>query len=82
LIIQKYVEKPLLVGKKKFDLRVYVLITGFEQMHAFVADEGLARFCTTNYKEPEGKNLKDAFMHLTNFAINKESEDFKNSNDV
>ena len=48
-IVQRYLEKPLLVDGFKFDLRVYVIVCGFDPIHAFLADEGLARFCTALY---------------------------------
>jgi len=47
-IIQKYITNPLLIKKKKFDFRVYVLLTGTNPMNAYIANEGLARFCTVS----------------------------------
>lgn len=49
LLVQRYVKSPLLIDKKKFDLRVYALISGFNPITTYVAREGLARFCTSNY---------------------------------
>ena len=46
------------------------------KMHAFVAQEGLARFCTEVYEKPTKENLKNNFMHLTNYSINKNSEKY------
>ena len=46
LLVQRYIKKPLLVDNKKFDLRIYVLIKGFDPIEAYICDEGLARFCT------------------------------------
>ena len=43
-------------------------------MHAFVADEGVMRFCTEPYERASPKNFKNVFMHLTNFNINKHSK--------
>lgn len=37
----------------------------------FIFKEGLVRFCTTPYKKPTSKNLDCAYMHLTNYAVNK-----------
>lgn len=45
-------------------------------MQAYLCDEGLARFCTNKYQEPDRSNMKDAHMHLTNFSINKKSANF------
>jgi len=45
-------------------------------MQAYICDEGLARFCTTKYEKPTKENFKKAFMHLTNYSINKMSEEY------
>jgi len=48
MVVQRYLDDPFLVDGIKFDLRVYVMVTGINEgnIHAFIADEGLARFCT------------------------------------
>ena len=48
IIVQRYLDKPLLLDGIKFDLRVYVVVTGFNPVQAFIYDEGLARFCTVS----------------------------------
>jgi hypothetical protein len=50
-VIQRYISNPLLLNGYKFDLRIYVVVTGMKEgkIHAFLADEGLARFCTEKY---------------------------------
>ena len=45
-------------------------------MKAYVCNEGLARFCTKKYKSPTNDNFKDEYMHLTNYSINKSSENY------
>jgi len=66
-----------LIDKKKFDLRLYVLIKGLNPIEAYLCDEGLARLCTEDYRQPTPQNLKNMFMHLTNFSLNKQSENYK-----
>lgn len=73
---QRYLHKPYLIDNLKFDLRVYVLITCINPLRIFIYKEGLARFATKEYVSPIGSNLANLMMHLTNYAINKESEDF------
>ncbi len=50
--VQRYIDNPLIVDGFKFDLRVYVVITGVNEgdVRAYLAEEGLARFCTTKYE--------------------------------
>jgi hypothetical protein len=49
-IAQQYVPNPLLIDNKKFDFRLYLLVTGVDTMQAHIAFEGMARFCTEDYK--------------------------------
>jgi len=68
--------KPYLIDNLKFDLRVYALIFGTSPLRVFVYREGLARFATEEYVGPQKGNLDNHFMHLTNYAIQKKSDDF------
>ena len=87
LVIQKYMHKPHLLEGYKYDLRVYVLVNGFNPLRVYLYKDGLARFATEKYQKPKEDNLKNLCMHLTNYAINKDSENFvantdKNNDDV
>jgi tubulin polyglutamylase TTLL6/13 len=75
-VAQKYMHRPFLIDGLKFDLRIYVLITGVSPLRCFIYKEGLARFATEEYAGPNGTNLNALCMHLTNYAINKEADDF------
>lgn len=53
IVVQEYIENPLLINGLKFDLRLYVLITDCNPMRAYIHKQGLARFATKNYKTPD-----------------------------
>ncbi|XP_028664850.1 tubulin polyglutamylase TTLL11 [Erpetoichthys calabaricus] len=78
-VVQEYIPKPLLVDKLKFDLRLYVLLKALEPLEIYVSREGLSRFCTEPYQEPNAKNLHHVFMHLTNYSLNVHSGKFIHS---
>lgn len=65
----------------KFDLRIYVMLAGVDPLRIFLYKEGLGRFATENYSPPRRDNMKNLFVHLTNYAINKESEKFQFNED-
>lgn len=73
--VQEYIADPLCIGGKKFDLRVYVLVTSFDPLRVYVFREGLARICTNEY-DLDYDTLGDTFKHLTNFSINKNADKF------
>lgn len=74
IVVQKYIANPLLIEGYKFDMRIYVLVTSFHPLEAFVYREGFARFSTEKYSL-EPMDMKNNFVHLTNFAINKNNNE-------
>ena len=76
-VVQEYIANPMLIDGLKFDLRVYVLVTSVKPLRAFVHREAMARFATQAYVEPTETNMRKAFMHLTNYSLNKYSETFE-----
>lgn len=76
MVVQRFIENPLLIDGFKWDMRVYVLITNLEPLTVYLYDDGLARFCTEAYESPDSTNLDNDEMHLTNYSINSESDAF------
>jgi len=52
MIVQRYIPNPLTLDGLKFDLRIYVVITNLQEPQAYLCREGMARFCTEEYKAP------------------------------
>ena len=74
-IITKYLSKPNLVNGKKYDLRMYVLVSSVNPLIIYVYNDGLVRVATENYKLSL-KTLHNLFMHLTNTSLNDKSKKF------
>ncbi|XP_020807422.1 tubulin polyglutamylase TTLL4 isoform X3 [Drosophila serrata] len=81
LIVQKYIERPLLINGSKFDLRLYVLVTSVNPLRVFMYHNGLARFASVKYSA-KTDTLNDRCMHLTNYSINKFSSNYSKNEDV
>jgi tubulin polyglutamylase TTLL4 len=74
-LLSRYIEKPHLINNKKYDLRLYVVITGFSPLKIYLYEEGLVRFASEEYCL-EDKNKHNRYMHLTNYSVNKCSTHF------
>ena len=73
-ILQKYIEKPLLISKRKFDIRMYGMLTSINgTVKGYFYEEGYIR---TSCKEYSLKNLSNKAVHLTNDAVQKKDDDY------
>ena len=70
LVLQKYIEKPLLYNKRKFDMRIWVLLN--HKMEAYIFKEGHLKATSYEYDSQS----KNSFIHLTNYSVQKYSENF------
>ncbi|XP_051890605.1 polyglutamylase complex subunit TTLL1-like isoform X2 [Pristis pectinata] len=69
-VISLYIDNPLLIGGKKFDLRLYVLVTSYRPLKCYMYRLGFCRFCTMKYT-PSTSELDNMFVHLTNVSVQK-----------
>ena len=72
LLIQKYLEKPLLYQGRKFDIRIWVLFISEKEDDIYIFKQGHLKATCTKY-DPDSKDL---FVHLTNYSIQKYNENF------
>ena len=73
-LISKYLDKPHLINNKKYDLRIYVLVTSFSPLKFYIYYNGLVRFATENYQKDNCDNI---YIHITNYSINKNNLNYK-----
>ena len=77
VVVQEYMEKPFLVDNLKFDIRLYVYVTSVDPLRIYLFDDGLVRFATEEYQAPNEENIKNTYIHLTNYSINKNNKNFQ-----
>ena len=81
-LVSKYISKPHLLRGYKYDMRIYIVVTCFEPLKAYIFKQGLVRLATQPYSTAKG-SLKKRFIHLTNFSINKKAENYvKNTKNI
>ena len=67
-VVQRYIERPLCLKGYKFDLRLYILVTSFRPLEAFIYRDGFARVSTHQYSLNPA-DTENKFIHLTNSSI-------------
>ncbi|XP_072206057.1 probable tubulin polyglutamylase TTLL9 isoform X2 [Excalfactoria chinensis] len=72
-VVQRYIENPYLIGGRKFDLRVYILVTSYSPLKAWLYRDGFARFSSMRFTL---NSIDDHYVHLTNVAVQKTAPDY------
>ena len=54
-----------------------MVLKGVTEIQVYLCQEGMARFCTTEYAKPDQTNITDHFMHLTNTAVNQGNQNYR-----
>ena len=71
IIIQKYLDNPLLYNKRKFDIRCFVLVDC--NLNVFFCREGHLKGSSESYN----LNNTNKFIHITNHSLQKKSNKFE-----
>ena len=74
LVVQQYVERPLLIRKKKFDMRQWVLVSSVNPLEVWFLDECYLRFCSVDYKmraRGAAPTEDERYIHLSNNSVQK-----------
>lgn len=70
IILQKYIEKPLLYYNRKFDIRIWALLTHKYEVYAL--KEGHLKTCSVDYD----CNDINSYVHITNYSLQKYNKQF------
>ena len=72
ILIQKYLEKPLLYQGRKFDIRLWVLFIAEQEDDIYIFRQGHLK-ATCNKYDPDSNDL---YVHLTNYSVQKYNQNF------
>ena len=72
-ILENYIYNPHLINRRKYDMRIYVLVTGFRPLKIYIYDNGIIRFCSEKYTT-DAEKFNNNYIHITNYSVNKAME--------
>ena len=72
ILLQKYLERPLLYQGRKFDIRIWVMFITNRDNEIFIFKEGHLKAASLKYN-PDSEDL---FIHLTNYSVQKYHSNF------
>eukprot|EP00933_Yihiella_yeosuensis_P034171 TRINITY_DN27694_c0_g1_i1.p1 TRINITY_DN27694_c0_g1~~TRINITY_DN27694_c0_g1_i1.p1 ORF type:complete len:674 (-),score=137.73 TRINITY_DN27694_c0_g1_i1:79-2100(-) len=76
-VIQRYVDKPLLLQGRKFDIRVYCCIARTAPKHLWFFHPGYCKVALEPYSVGDLSDDQQRFAHLTNACVQRSHPDYK-----
>eukprot|EP00667_Euglena_gracilis_P013278 EG_transcript_13686 len=74
-VVQRYIDRPLLIGGRKFDMRIYALVTNYSPLTVWLHRSAFCRFTQQRFSM-NLKEIGDRYIHLTNVAVQKTSANY------
>ena len=72
ILLQKYLESPLLYQGRKFDIRIWIMLIAGQENFVYIFKQGHLKATCGQYDI----NSKSHFTHLTNYSVQKHNVDF------
>ena len=72
IILQKYLEKPLLYQERKFDIRIWIMLIAGQENFVYIFKQGHLKATCAKFDI----NSSSHFIHLTNYSVQKHNVDF------
>ena len=72
ILLQKYLERPLLYNGRKFDIRIWIMIIAGQENFVYIFKQGHLKATCAQYDI----NSSSPFIHLTNYSVQKHNVDF------
>ena len=76
-IAQKYIERPLLIHARKFDIRQWVTVLSWAPLNVWMYSQAYARFCSWPFSLATAASNR--YAHLSNNSVQKHSAAFEAS---
>ena len=72
ILLQKYLERPLLYQGRKFDIRIWIMLISGQESCVYIFKQGHLKATCGQYDI----NSSSPFIHLTNYSVQKHNADF------
>ena len=72
ILLQKYLERPLLYQGRKFDIRIWIMLISGQENSVYIFKQGHLKATCGQYDI----NSSSPFIHLTNYSVQKHNVDF------
>lgn len=76
VVVQEYVERPMLIRHRKFDVRLWALVTSINPLVWWTFDEYYLRFASQPYSADTVASAGHKAAHLTNYNVQRGCAEF------